>query len=107
MQAPPGSAPEKPAHDDDAVVLGEDHPVSVGVWLSQYTYYYNERIKGVISITLRDSSAVIERVYSVFGPSLRVCTCAQMYVVCVRACFCVRVCMCHPQGLQRRHLADM
>lgn len=54
---------EKPTHEDEATVLAEGHPLHVGVWLSQYTYYYNEFIKGVISLTLKDPDTVIERVW--------------------------------------------
>lgn len=57
-----GYRSDKPSADHDAVAVSEEHPVEFSMWLSQYTYYYDERIKGVVALKVKDEKEVAERV---------------------------------------------
>jgi hypothetical protein len=57
-----GFRSDKPSADQDAVAVSEEHPVEFSLWLSQYTYYLDERVKGMVSLKVKDENVIAERV---------------------------------------------
>jgi hypothetical protein len=58
-----GFRSDKPSADQDAVAVSEEHPVEFSLWLSQYTYYLDERVKGMVSLKVKDENVIAERVF--------------------------------------------
>ena len=61
----------KQHNDDSAIQLDEEHPVDLSVWMSQYTYYYEEHVKGIVTLKVKDVHENAARVCVVFWSPTR------------------------------------